>query len=205
MLAGLDEYHQTFIPGRSGELRDVCVDLAGAALAAALVWLLLRAARWRNERRRSPSVWLPLGLCALLAAGIAAAPAPFGEMPAFVWAVERFVPDFPMLDNAARVSLLAALSPILRETLFLAACGLLGGCAVLSAALAVRKPLPAAGAALGLSAALSTLPALVWRLPLLPAVSLTAAGWAVGSLLWVIYLAAKTFHQKGIANYGFLC
>lgn len=43
LLAGLDEYHQTFVPGRSGELRDVCIDTAGGVLFlllwAMLVWL----------------------------------------------------------------------------------------------------------------------------------------------------------------------
>ncbi len=28
-----DEIHQTFIPGRSGEVRDVCIDVCGSALA----------------------------------------------------------------------------------------------------------------------------------------------------------------------------
>ena len=189
VLAGLDEYHQTFIPGRSGELRDVCVDLAGA-VAVALVTLLLWAARWRKDDRRSSAGWLPLALCALLTAVIAVAPVSFSQLPAFVWAVERFVPDFPALDGAAQAVLLAALSPILRETLFPAACGLLGVCGVLSAALAIRKPLSAAGAALGLSLTLSSLPALLWQLPLLPAAILAAAGWAVGILLWLISLAA---------------
>ena len=190
MLAGLDEYHQTFIPGRSGELRDVCVDLAGAAVAVALGALLLWTARWRGGNRRSPAAWIPLGLCALLAAVIAAVPVSFSQLPAFVWAVERFVPDFPALDGAAQSALLAALSPILRETLFPAACGLLGACGVLSAALAIREPLSAAGAALGLSLALSALPALLWQLPLLPAAIPAAAGWAVGILLWLISFAA---------------
>ena len=30
-----DEYHQTFVPGRSGEVRDVCVDTSGALLGVA--------------------------------------------------------------------------------------------------------------------------------------------------------------------------
>lgn len=30
-----DEYHQTFVPGRSGEVRDVCVDTSGALLGIA--------------------------------------------------------------------------------------------------------------------------------------------------------------------------
>ena len=196
VLAGLDEYHQTFIPGRSGELRDVCVDLAGAAVAVLLVAVLLWAARWRREGRRSPAAWLPLGLCALLVVAIAAAPAAFSKLPAFIWAVERFVPDFPKLDSPAQAALLAALSPILREMLFPTVCCLLGACGVLSAALAIRKPLFSAGAALGLSLILSVLPALLWHLPLLSAVSLSSVGWATSTVLWLVCLAAKGVLSK---------
>lgn len=42
LLAGLDEYHQTFVPGRSGELRDVLVDLSGGCVLLLLWWLLHR-------------------------------------------------------------------------------------------------------------------------------------------------------------------
>ena len=35
-LAALDEYHQTMVPGRSGQMRDVLIDLSGAALALGL-------------------------------------------------------------------------------------------------------------------------------------------------------------------------
>jgi hypothetical protein len=38
--AALDEWHQTFVPGRGGTVRDVCIDVAGIAIAAAFV-------RWR--------------------------------------------------------------------------------------------------------------------------------------------------------------
>lgn len=31
LLAGLDEFHQTFVPGRSGQVRDVFIDMAGSA------------------------------------------------------------------------------------------------------------------------------------------------------------------------------
>ena len=101
------------------------------------------------------------------------------------------MPGFPALDSPAQAALLAALSPILRETLYLVSCGLLGACGVLSAALAIRRLLPAACAASVSSLALSTLPALLWQAPLLPAVSLTAVGWAVGMALWLACLAAS--------------
>ncbi len=43
LYAASDEYHQTFVPGRSGRLTDVLIDAAGTALA---LWLLCR---WRKR------------------------------------------------------------------------------------------------------------------------------------------------------------
>ena len=48
VLACLDEYHQTMVPGRSSELRDVLVDLAGAACFLLLWWLVRRV--WKSYR-----------------------------------------------------------------------------------------------------------------------------------------------------------
>lgn len=42
-----DEWHQSFVPGRSPSLRDVLIDAAGAATALLIMWLLRR-------RRDSP-------------------------------------------------------------------------------------------------------------------------------------------------------
>jgi VanZ family protein len=42
--AGLDEWHQTFVPLREPRLRDVAIDSAGALLAQGLVWVY---ARWK--------------------------------------------------------------------------------------------------------------------------------------------------------------
>ena len=39
--AVLDEAHQAFVPGRSCELRDVCIDSAGVLLGAAFLLLIL--------------------------------------------------------------------------------------------------------------------------------------------------------------------
>ncbi|MDD5655656.1 MAG: VanZ family protein [Elusimicrobia bacterium] len=43
LYAMSDEYHQTFVPGRSGRWSDVAVDAAGAALAG--LWTGRRGAR----------------------------------------------------------------------------------------------------------------------------------------------------------------
>lgn len=37
-----DEFHQTLVPGRSGELRDILVDTAGATFGTAIFWLTHR-------------------------------------------------------------------------------------------------------------------------------------------------------------------
>lgn len=47
VLAALDEFHQTFVPGRSGQVRDVLVDAAGAACFL-LLWAVARALRERR-------------------------------------------------------------------------------------------------------------------------------------------------------------
>jgi len=49
VLASLDEFHQTFVPGRSGQFRDVLIDLAGVGF-----FLLLRTVYLKVARRTSP-------------------------------------------------------------------------------------------------------------------------------------------------------
>ena len=97
-------------------------------------------------------------------------------------------------------ALLAALSPMLRETCFLAICGLLGALSVLGAFLSARRPLCALTASLGLSLVLSGLPSLLWGLPALTATLLSALGWAVGVGLWLLCLAAKTVFSRVFAS-----
>lgn len=49
LYAASDEFHQLFIEGRSGEVRDVLIDSAGAATGIFVYWL---AARVLNKRKR---------------------------------------------------------------------------------------------------------------------------------------------------------
>ncbi len=42
IYASTDEFHQTIIPGRSGELKDVLLDTAGATFGVTLYWLFHR-------------------------------------------------------------------------------------------------------------------------------------------------------------------
>lgn len=37
-----DELHQIFVPGRAGQIADVCIDATGIVLGAALVFLILK-------------------------------------------------------------------------------------------------------------------------------------------------------------------
>lgn len=54
LLAGLDEFHQTFVPGRSGQARDVLIDLTGAGLML-LLWAMGR--RFLARRRAKKPAW----------------------------------------------------------------------------------------------------------------------------------------------------
>ena len=54
--AAFDEFHQTLVPGRSGELRDVCIDASGALLGILAVLLFIKVVSvWmrRRERKRN--------------------------------------------------------------------------------------------------------------------------------------------------------
>ena len=42
LYACTDEFHQYFIPGRSCEIKDVCLDSAGALCGILFVWLILK-------------------------------------------------------------------------------------------------------------------------------------------------------------------
>jgi len=45
--AGLDEWHQSFVPMREAKARDVAIDAMGALLAQSLVWFYARWNRWK--------------------------------------------------------------------------------------------------------------------------------------------------------------
>jgi hypothetical protein len=53
IYACTDEFHQYFVPGRSCEFRDVCIDSTGALLGVVIIRLLLRViAAWKCSRRQ---------------------------------------------------------------------------------------------------------------------------------------------------------
>ena len=173
-LAALDEFHQTFIPGRSGQLRDVCIDFSGAALALGLVALLLWVGRVRS-RMPSPVVSLPALLPGVIClAGLAFGPG-LASSPLLLQPLQglatRFAPDFWSLSGSAQQELLIRLLPITGDVFRLGFCGLLGCGVVLSCALCgLRLP----------SGVLLSLP-----LALLPcgAVHLAAGGGNAATLL----------------------
>lgn len=46
LYASTDEFHQLFVPGRSGQFRDVLIDSCGAAAGTLIVYALW----WRGSR-----------------------------------------------------------------------------------------------------------------------------------------------------------
>ncbi len=47
LFAALDEYHQTFVPGRSGNLTDVCIDSVGAIAASIVLYIFFTLRKQR--------------------------------------------------------------------------------------------------------------------------------------------------------------
>jgi hypothetical protein len=54
VYAATDEFHQYFVPGRSCEFRDVCIDGLGALIGVCIVWLVI-ARPWKKSARKNRS------------------------------------------------------------------------------------------------------------------------------------------------------
>lgn len=50
-----DEMHQLFVPGRSAQLSDVCIDVCGAAIGLMLIYLWCRWRRRKHQTRAENS------------------------------------------------------------------------------------------------------------------------------------------------------
>lgn len=50
-----DEMHQLFVPGRSAQLSDVCIDACGAAIGLMLIYLWCRWRRHKHQTRAENS------------------------------------------------------------------------------------------------------------------------------------------------------
>ncbi|HWT76483.1 MAG TPA: VanZ family protein [Mobilitalea sp.] len=58
LYATTDEYHQTFVPGRSGRITDAMIDTTGAATGAVLFFFLV-AMHILNNRKKASITTLP--------------------------------------------------------------------------------------------------------------------------------------------------
>lgn len=183
VLAGLDEYHQTFVPGRSGEVRDVCVDMTGALIALALALVLLWVDRCRRQGGTGWRALAAIPLCMLAALWLAIVP-PAWARDVLAWAAERFCPAFPAGD-------MAALAPVARETVLAVFSGVLGFAGALLAALTGKRVPSALTGALLLVLTAGCSAAVVFRQTAL--VGLAALGFAAGAALWGLYAAARCF------------
>lgn len=52
VLAAIDEYHQSFVPGRSMELTDVGIDACGALLGVLIVFSFYKSVDKRRNRKK---------------------------------------------------------------------------------------------------------------------------------------------------------
>lgn len=53
LYAASDEYHQTFIPGRSGQFSDVLLDSAGALVGSAFFYMLILFIKKKSQKKRA--------------------------------------------------------------------------------------------------------------------------------------------------------
>ena len=55
LVAALDEWHQTYLPSRTGTLHDVLLDSAAALVAQILLFAILRSRRQETADSRTPA------------------------------------------------------------------------------------------------------------------------------------------------------
>ncbi|MBP3542900.1 MAG: VanZ family protein [Lachnospiraceae bacterium] len=53
LYAASDEFHQTFVPGRSGEIKDVCIDAIGVLVGMMLVKIAIRLWKMSGKVEKS--------------------------------------------------------------------------------------------------------------------------------------------------------
>ncbi len=53
VIAAMDEYLQTFSPGRAGQLQDVALDVSGAAIGIALSFAVFWLIRYKTTKKQS--------------------------------------------------------------------------------------------------------------------------------------------------------
>lgn len=162
VLAASDEFHQTFVPGRSGEIRDVLVDLSGSLIALLLFALPIIGLWLCRNLKRPERLWaMGAGAGAILLVYVGLLT---GLAPIFVpWVGNSpFLAEFPAEERSA---LVASAAPILRQLLYLLSCAVTGFLSVFLAVLSGdhRATLTAFATAL----CLSLIAGLIWTLPVL--------------------------------------
>lgn len=171
VFAALDEFHQTFVPGRSGELRDVLVDLSGS-LIAMLLFALPVVCLWLCRKAPHPErLWLIGTVCGgilLIYVGLLT-----GLAPIFIPRIgsSPFLCSLPVEERTAVVS---SAAPILRQLLYLLSCTITGALSLFLAVLAGNhRTVLAAFAA---SLCLSLVCGIIWTLPVLAGCALCLVG-----------------------------
>lgn len=185
-LAALDEYHQTFVPGRSGEVRDVFVDLSGS-LIALLLFALPVIALWLGQKMQHPDrVWLVGALCGtvmLVYTGLLTEPAPFFTSKMVL------SPLFTGLNAPESAVLLASTSPTLRQLLYLFVGAVTGFLSVCLATLS--KNHRAILAAFLTAVCLTLLSGIIWTLPTVMGLLLSLIGGGAALVIWMLFPLLK--------------
>lgn len=186
ILAALDEYHQTLVPGRSGEMRDVLVDLSGS-LIALLILALPAISLWLQEKMSHPErLWWGGAVCGaalLLYTGTLT-----GLAPLFVSRI-ALSPVLTALSEETLSEYLLLAAPVTRQTLYLFFCA---ASAFLSTCLAVLSGnRRAVILSLVTVCTLSLASGLLWGLPVIHGIALCLVGSAIALLLRCLFPLLK--------------
>ena len=115
-LAGLDEYHQTFVQDRCGAVSDVGIDLLGAAIGMT-VWLVLEwAAKERSRPAHVPRLVVAVGILVVVG-GVLLPMALTGEAGLSVCRSlsAHFLEGWSAMPAPEQATLIAWLSPVVAQ------------------------------------------------------------------------------------------
>lgn len=192
-FAALDEFHQTFIPGRSGSLQDVVVDMAGALIVCGL-WLLLRwtgVVQKREEGLLQFLVWMPIGIGLLsiyILPLIVQAPLSF---PVYADLSQRFWEDWDLLSTAQQTIALKEIAAIMGEIFYVGASGLLGVLTVLTLSLRRRTLMQSLAGAIPISLIIAILAGLLYHCCVMSGMIVVLMGVFAGISIWAVCILVK--------------
>lgn len=96
LFGALDEWHQTFVPGRSGQVRDMLIDASGALLVSSVLFLLAFLLK-KNRKKIKVTAY---SLCAPINAKIAVVADLHGESGGPVLAIlKKEAPDLILVPG----------------------------------------------------------------------------------------------------------